>query len=284
MTIPVHFVTFIIFSGLYDRIRKDIMTVSASHTKPYSKTAIVAPIGTSPPVITAGIDAIGEHISDLVLLATQDEQVLAGCDLVRLGLQLRYPHVRIHEAYLPFDDITNDDENLKFMAIAARVIKEERDEYHCDRILLNVAGGRKNMCITLALLGQILNVDNVFHIVNHEVKLFNQNLERMRPTMMQLFRADSPDEKRQIYLDNQEMFDLILFPPKHEYDLIRIPTLPYPTSMISTLLSRVVFDPYMLSEEDCTLLLRHGILERQGNNLYISDYGAKFLDVLVGKG
>jgi CRISPR-associated Csx14 family protein len=124
MTIPVHFVTFIIFSGLYDRIRKDIMTVSASHTKPYSKTAIVAPIGTSPPVITAGIDAIGEHISDLVLLATQDEQVLAGCDLVRLGLQLRYPHVRIHEAYLPFDDITNDDENLKFMAIAARVIKE----------------------------------------------------------------------------------------------------------------------------------------------------------------
>jgi len=248
------------------------------------KTAIIAPIGTSPPVITAGIDALDEPVSDLVLLATKDEQVLAGCDVVKLGLKSRYPRIRVHVELLPFDDISSDVENLTFMAIAARVIKKERESYGCERILLNVAGGRKNMCITLALLGQLLNVDGVYHIVNHEVKLFNQHLERMRPTMMRLFRAENEEDKIMIYADNREMFEYILYPPKNEYELIRIPTLPYPVSYISSLLSRVVFDPYMLNEEDCSLLLHHGILERQGNNLYISDYGAKFLDVLVGKG
>ncbi|MDX8551956.1 CRISPR-associated protein Csx14 [Methanospirillum sp. J.3.6.1-F.2.7.3] len=252
--------------------------------KPNEKTAVIAPIGTSPPVITAGIDAIDEPVSDLVLLSTQDEQVLAGCQVVSLGLKSRYPHIRVHFEYLPFDDISSDDENLKFMAIAARVIKKEREEFGCGRILLNVAGGRKNMCITLALLGQLLNVDGVFHIVNHEVKLFNQHLERIRPTMMRLFRTENEEEKSQIYHENQEMFEFMLFPPRNEYELIRIPTLPYPVSFISSLLSRVVFDPYTLNKEDCSLLLHHGILEQNGNNLYISDYGAKFLDVLVGKG
>lgn len=248
------------------------------------KTAVIAPIGTSPPVITAGIDSLDERVTDLVLLATQDEQVLAGCEIVKLGLGSRYPQIRVHIELLPFDDISSDDENLRFMAIAARVIKKEREEFGCKRILLNVAGGRKNMCITLALLGQLLNVDGVYHIVNHEVKLFNQHLEHLRPTMMRLFRAEDEQQRLDLYNENREKFDYVLFPSRNKYDLIRIPTLPYPVSYISSLLSRVVFDPYTLNGEDCSLLLHHGILERQGNNLYISDYGAKFLDVLVGKG
>jgi CRISPR-associated protein Csx14 len=72
------------------------------------KTAIIAPIGTSPPVITVGIDALDEPVSDLVLLATQDEQVLAGCDVVKLGLKSRYPRIRVHVELLPFDDISSD--------------------------------------------------------------------------------------------------------------------------------------------------------------------------------
>lgn len=251
--------------------------------KPDLKTAIIAPIGTSPPVITAGIDALNEHISDLVLLSTQDEQVLAGCDLVRIALQFRFPYIRVHVESLPFEDISSDDENLRFMSISARVIREEREIHNCQRILLNVAGGRKNMCITLALLGQLLNVDGVFHIVNHEVKLFNQNLERIRPSIMKLYRARSIENKKTIYCENQEMFELVLFPDKSEYEIIRIPTLPFPISYISSLLSRAVFEPGMLSKDDCTVLVKHGILERGGNNLYFSDYGAKFLDVLIGK-
>ncbi|MDD1724758.1 MAG: CRISPR-associated protein Csx14 [Methanospirillum sp.] len=248
-----------------------------------NKSAVIAPVGTSPPVITAGIDSLGHDISDLILLSTQDEVVLAGCDLIRFGLHERYPGTRIHLEMLPFDDIGSDDENLRFMSIGARVIREERERYQCSRIYLNVAGGRKNMCITLALLGQLLNVDGVFHIVNHEVKLFNQHLERCRPTMMKLYRAESEEEKSKIYQENRDMFDRVLFPAKHEYEMIRIPTLPFPVSYISSLVNRVVFDPGMLSKEDCTVLVQHGILEQGGNNLYISDYGAKLLDVLVGK-
>lgn len=250
---------------------------------PYRKTAVIAPIGTSPPVITAGIDSLDEEISDLVLLATKDELVLAGCEIVRLGLKNRFPKIRLHVEHLPFDDITNDEENLRFMGISAKVIRDERTIHSCERVLLNIAGGRKNMCITLALLGQMLNVDGVYHIVNTEVKLFNQNLERLRPLMMQIFRMDSFEEKDAAYMANIKDLDLVLFPHKSDYELIRIPTLPVPISYISQLLGKTVFDPSSLGEEECSLLLRHGILERQGNNLYISDYGAKFLDVLVGK-
>ena len=220
---------------------------------------------------------------DLILLFTQDDLVLAGCDLIKYGLKDRYPRIKLHLVSLPFDDISTDDENMRFMSIAAKVIKEERDVHHCKRILLNIAGGRKNMCITLALLGQILNVDGVFHIVNNEIKLFNQHLERCRPVMMRLYRSSSEEEKEKIYLENRDMFNRVLFPARTEYEIVRIPTLPYPISYISSIVNRVIFDPDMLSKDDCNQLVQHGIIEREGNNLYISDYGARLLDVLVGK-
>jgi len=94
---------------------------------------------------------------------------------------------------------------------------------------------------------------------------------------------DSNEEKDAAYIANKKDLDLVLFPYKGDYELIRIPTLPVPISYISQLLSKTVFDPYALGNEECSLLVSHGILEQQGNNLYISDYGAKFLDILVGK-
>ncbi|MEM0214497.1 MAG: CRISPR-associated protein Csx14 [Archaeoglobaceae archaeon] len=137
------------------------------------KTAIISPLGLSPPVITTFVEGIGENISDLVVLTTENEDVKAGYELVRIGLRQKYPKTRLHEVTLPFEDVNTTEENLRFMSICAKIIREERERYKCDKILLNVAGGRKNMCITLSLLGQLMAVDGVYHVVSRDVKIVN---------------------------------------------------------------------------------------------------------------
>jgi len=90
------------------------------------KTSIISPLGLSPPVITAFIEGIAEPITDVVVLTTDNEEVKRGYELVRIGLKIKYPGIKIHEVRLPFDDVYTTEQNLQFMAIAARTIKEER--------------------------------------------------------------------------------------------------------------------------------------------------------------
>ncbi len=141
--------------------------------------AVIAPLGMSPPVITAFVKAFG-NIKDVVVLTTKDETVKQGFELVRIAMKTRYPKVRIHERELPFDDITTTEENFEFMGIAARIIKEQRDRYRAERVYLNVSGGRKNMGITLSVVGQLLGVNGVFHVITKNVKIVNTMLETLR--------------------------------------------------------------------------------------------------------
>ena len=53
------------------------------------KTAVVAPLGMSPPVVSAFVDGIGEPISDLVLITTNNPIVRAGARLLTTGLARR---------------------------------------------------------------------------------------------------------------------------------------------------------------------------------------------------
>ena len=175
------------------------------------KTAIIAPLGLSPPVITAGTNPPGFRVSDLVIIATKDPAVLAGLDLIRVGMSIRAPKVQIREEILPFDDVTTTEENLTFMERVTKIIREERVDAGCDRILLNVAGGRKNMCITLALIGQLMNADGIFHIGNRSISLFNQNLERLRDDIGRIYAAKSFDGKQAIYREKEKEFNHLLF-------------------------------------------------------------------------
>jgi len=83
------------------------------------KTAVIAPLGLSPPVITSFLVGIGERISDLVLLTTENEEVKAVFELIRIGMSFRFPQTRIHEVVLPFEDVSTTEENLEFMSICA---------------------------------------------------------------------------------------------------------------------------------------------------------------------
>ena len=247
------------------------------------KTAVIAPLGLSPPVITSFLVGIGEKITDLVLLTTENESVKAGFELIRIGMSLKFPQTRIHEVVLPFDDVATTEENLRFMAICAKVIREEREKYGCERILLNVAGGRKNMCITLSLLGQLMAVDGVYHVVSRDVKVVNQLLESLREDIKRIYQAKNYEEKLKIYREKERYFNSLLFPTPDDFEIVRIPTLPYPREYLQKILVNLLQNIEAFSLEEKLMLEKHGILERIGSRFILSDYGKKFVDVLLGK-
>lgn len=245
------------------------------------KTAVIAPMGFSPPVITQFIDGIGEPISDLILLATTCPEIRAGVQLVTTAIQRRYPWVRIHISALNYDDIATNDQNFAFMKKTVRLIREERDYHHCDTIYLNVSGGRKNMCITLALVGQLLNADGIFHVVSRNVEIINQRLEFLRKDIACFGDIFDPAELTEAYKEKESEFDSLLFPDRQTYDIIRIPTLPYPMDYLGYLVAGMKDQGAGLTGDDKDLLVRHGMIDRVGSSCDITKHGEKFLDVLL---
>ncbi|WP_211531424.1 CRISPR-associated protein Csx14 [Methanocalculus chunghsingensis] len=248
------------------------------------KTAVIAPVGMSPPAVSSFIDGIGEPISDVVLLVTRDRDVLAGTRFLDAGLSLRYPWLRIHPVILPFDDVATQDDTLRFMSEATRAFREERDTHQCDTIYLNITGGRKNMSVVLTLLGQILGADGVFSVVNPDIRYMNELLERYRGEINRFADIESREEGFALYEEHREEFDRILFPPRTGYEIIRIPTLPFPADHIGYLIRACLGSGERLAPQDEALLIRHGVLEKKtGGGSVLTPYGEKFLSILLGR-
>ncbi|MDK2795320.1 MAG: hypothetical protein PWQ22_659 [Archaeoglobaceae archaeon] len=247
------------------------------------KTAVIAPLGLSPPVVTSFIEGIGVKVNDLVVLTTENEDVKAGFELIRVGMSLKYPKIRVHEVTLPFEDVNTTEDNLRFMSICAKVIREEREKYGCDKIILNIAGGRKNMCITLSLLGQIMGVDGVYHVVSKDIRVVNELLERLREDIRMIAKVEEKEEKIKIYREKERYFNSLLFPDRKDYEIVRIPTLPYPKDYLARIVTLTLQDVESLSNEEKRMLESHGILEKVGTKFRITEYGRKFLEVLIGR-
>jgi CRISPR-associated protein Csx14 len=172
------------------------------------KVSIIAPVRTSPPVVTEFLQYVeedmSERVTDLTLIATREPLVLSVVELIEAAVRRRYPHVHAHVVELPFADVTSDREHLEFMKVCARVIRDQHEVHGADKVYLCVAGGRKDMCITMALLGQYLGVNGVFHVVMPDVKAFNVELERARATIEELAKAEDKDA---YYRERAELFD-----------------------------------------------------------------------------
>ncbi len=243
------------------------------------KLAAISPLGMSPPVVTAFVDYFG-GVKDLVVMTTRDKRVKQGFELVRIALKMKYPKTRIHEVEIPFEDITTQNQNFEFMRIAGKAIKNQKEKFGSDVVYLNVAGGRKNMCITLSILGQFLNVDGIFHLITPDVKIINELLENLRRDIQKIYAADTEEEKVEVYKEKERMFDSLMFPK--EFEVIRIPTVPIPEDYIKRLVDVLYnerIDQLMVSEKD--MLIRHGLIERAGMKFRVTEFGKKFAEVLV---
>jgi len=197
------------------------------------KVSIIAPVGTSPPVVTEFLqyveEAMCERVTDLTLMATKERAVLEGVELIKVAVRRRYPHVHLHVVELPFADIASEADHLEFMRISAKVLRDQRAVHRADKVYLCVAGGRKDMCITLSLLAQYFGVNGVFHVIMPDVKAFSVELERMRHEISELAKAE---DKEAYYRERAEMFDELMYPPLKSYVAIRIPIIPVPQSVV----------------------------------------------------
>ena len=243
------------------------------------RTAVISPLGLSPPVVTVFVKYTG-GVRDLVILTTSDERVMQGFELVKVSMNVRYPKTRIHEVRIPFDDVMNQEQNFEFMKIAGKAIKAQKEKYRSDVVYLNVAGGRKNMCITLSILGQFLDVDGIFHIVTPDVKIINELLENLRPEIERIYHAESEEEKMRIYVEKERLFDSLMFPK--DFEVIKIPTIPIPPDYVKRMVE-ILFkeDIERLTPSEVEMLSRHGMVERAGSKVKVTEFGRRFAELMV---
>jgi CRISPR-associated protein Csx14 len=197
------------------------------------KISVVAPVGTSPPVVTEFVDyverVIGRRVSDLTLLSTKEEEIQQSSVLIKTCLAARKPWIHIHEVDLPFTDISTQESSLKFMEIAARILSDQKTKYEADEVYLCVAGGRKDMCIIISILGGLLPVNGVYHVIMPSVVMYNQPLELLRKEMADLYMSK---EREAFYEKKREKLDPVMFPDPSSYNVIKIPVVPVPTNFL----------------------------------------------------
>lgn len=249
------------------------------------KVSIVAPIGTSPPVVTEFLqyveEVLRERVSDLTIIATQEEAVRAGVELVKEAVRDRYPHVRVHAVYLPFSDVDTQERSDEFMKIAGRVLKEQRERHRVDRLYVCIAGGRKDMCVALCLASQLLGASAVFHVVMPDVKAFNVNLERIRHEIEELARAE---DKEGYYRQHRDKFDPVMYPSLNEYRVIRMPIVPCPKGYVREVAEVLMKGKVRASEVDAEVLRQLsalGYLKVGRRYAYATYEGRKLGEVLA---
>jgi len=244
------------------------------------KVSIIAPLGTSPPVVTEFLqyvqEALFQRVSDLTVIATAEKQVVEGVELVKEAVRDRYPHVHVHVVPLEFSDIDTQERNDEFMIKAAKVLRDQKKKHRADVVYICVAGGRRDMCVNLVLLAQIFDVNAVFHVVMPDVKTFNVALERARYKIEELAMAE---DKRAYYLENKEELDPLMYPPLSRYYVIRVPILPFPRdALIETagLLSkpgRVPIQDVALPTPYLWRLKEFGLVKISGSSVYPQQFG-----------
>jgi CRISPR-associated protein Csx14 len=256
------------------------------------KTSIICPIGMSPPIVTELVDYVikveSKFVSDVVLIATSELEVQKSLEFAKAALKVRYPKMNIHVVQLSFADITSTENNIEFMRICAKAIRDEREKYKCDYIYLNVAGGRKDMCISLSILAQFLDVDGVFHIIHPNVSVFNQMLERIRKEISDLYESE---DKISFYRKHKEKFDSVMFPPLNAFNVIRIPIIPFPLDTLGEIAKLLCSEAPVKSNETKLTWLELKRLEKcgliigiritlkafKGGNITLSNFSLCFL-------
>jgi len=253
------------------------------------KASVVAPIGMSPPVVTEFLqyvdDYLDRRVSDLTIIATRETMVRESVILVEASVKKKYPYMHIHVVELPFSDISTQEDSLEFMRICTEILREQREVHKVDRMYLCVAGGRKDMCIALALLGQYFGISGVYHVIMHDVKAYNVQLERLRHAISEL--ASSPD-KDGYYEKNREAFEDLMFPHPSSYTVIKVPIIPYPRIALNdivALLRRTKALRRMDSGLSLDVLERmsiSGLIKLTSNRIYVTDEGRQMGKILSG--
>ena len=199
------------------------------------KKALIMPMGRSPAVATEMVRYLEpEGITDVVLIPTRDEFVLAGTRLVEAAILENYPRIRVHLSVSDVDDVVSEDDTVNVMRHLAKAICKEKFNYRVDHLYLSVAGGRKEISVVSTILGLAFGITSIFHVINREVKSYNDYQEKIKEEILWFIEPDL-EERMKRYRENREKLDYLLFPRGDVLEFIRIPTIPYPPEYVSQL-------------------------------------------------
>lgn len=240
------------------------------------KVALIAPIGTSPPVVTEAIvhvEGTGWDVTDLIIMGTNNEKVRMSAEAARAAVGVNRPNIRVHIDYLPYDDITNDEQALYFMRTLVAHIIRERDEFRVGQVHLCIAGGRKVQTAGMAVVAQFLNLSSVFHLIKEDVQSYNEDLERVWNRIREVFEADNRIE---VYMKYRNQLDPVFFPHQSTIHAVDIILVPYPQEFLGQFLEAIENDAVYDSDMDIDvkrLLVSNKIMTEKGKKLYITRRG-----------
>ncbi|MEN3047873.1 MAG: CRISPR-associated ring nuclease [Candidatus Caldarchaeales archaeon] len=247
------------------------------------RVGVIAPMGTSPPVLTEFVEYVQrtERVSRLVILATKERMVVDSAKLADAAIRDRYPHIRVELIELPQTDITSEEDNYAFMEAAAKALSGLRREV--ERLYLCIAGGRKEIVASMMLIAQLGNVDAAYHVVAPDVKALNVALERIRKEIEDLGGSPSPLD---YYRERREVFEPVMYPDPSTYEVIAVPIVPFPpevTSRLAALLSRqrVARREAGLSEEYLRRLEQAGFISLTKTKVVVTDQGRRLYESVL---
>lgn len=248
------------------------------------KVSIVAPLGTSPPVITEFLQyvetALDQRVTDLTILSTREPLVLEGLELVKAAVEDRYPRAHLHVVELPYEDVDTEERGSEFISIATRILRDQKEKYGAKVVHLCVAGGRKEVCIILSMLAQFYNINGVYHIIMPNVKAFNQQLELIRHEAEELSNADN---KLAYYRQKKDLLQPVLFPELSTYNVIKIPIIPYPVHFLmgmEQVLKQRKFPLQSIDTDIASKLRDLGYIMVTRNYAYTSPEGERLLRII----
>jgi len=253
----------------------------------HMSSTIICTVGLSPPVITEGVaylEGEGTEISNVVLIMTESYNVKKSGKIARAALINRFPNISVYTEWLPYYDVNKNEENDQFMRDLASIIKRRRQTFGDKRIIINLAGGRKGMTVAASIVGQLLEVNKMFHIVSKDVEVLNISLEKIGKEIEDLYHSNDHVD---FYRKKKEIFDPVMFPEPSSYNVIDLITIPYPKEylkMIMTLIRNDVTRRYEteLSPRMLDALSEMGLISPIfDKQIVVTDKGRRLRNILL---
>ncbi len=251
------------------------------------KTVLISPIGLTPAVVTEVLRSRGEvdGITDVCIIATQNENVLASAWIAKMGIDEEYPEitgrkVRTHIHTVALDDIYSTEHVAEFINKITDIVRIEAERYNVRKFLLNLAGARKVESAIMLMLGMIWQVPAVYHVIHKHVSSFSPNLEMLREEIKGILDAK---DKQEYYHERKNLFHDVLFPDPHEYEVFEVPFVPLSTTEknnLKELLRGTEINDSVISAIDIKRYQRMGLLTVSADRTYPTDMGMVFLKAL----
>ncbi len=250
------------------------------------KLSILAPIGTSPPVITEFVqyvyEVMNEQVDDLVVIYTSDPYVKCCVDLAEQAVADKYPQIHFHKHELNYEDLDSKEKVHEFMLDMVKLLKEEVKVHKVDKIYINAAGGRKDAIIAISFVCQFFPVSGIFHVIMPDVKSFSIELERRRHEIEGLGRAE---DKKAYYLTHKDIFGPLMYPDLSRYSVIKIPSIPYPLEHLQKIVrvlkkGKTEVKKSGLSHDFIEMCVNIGVLHSDEKYLYPSEEGRSILRII----